>query len=116
MTDTYRILLEHSIYANQSHLSHALDNIQGKRRSRILTGQDINTFLNLIHTGFYRKIKMYSPDGFVPVNYKYRAPITWIEWTHDNPLYVRIGVSDAKRSHGQGSIRLFNKKIGVSIA
>jgi type IV pilus biogenesis protein CpaD/CtpE len=85
----------------------AAKTIEGKRRQRTLAETDAADFLQLTAANPGCRVRVYSAQGFVPLAYKYRAPITYIESQPDGTVTVRE--ADAKRSNGDGSTRVVAK-------
>lgn len=83
-----------------------LEKIQGKRKTRIIGARQIIQALNIIDTEAPRRIRIYSPDGFVPNSYKYQCLISYVEATsEDGENYnIDVAVTGAKRSQGSGSL------------
>lgn len=79
---------------------------EGGRRTRTLTEADVRVFLATVKTHPDKSVRVYANRGdFVPVSYRYRAPITMLEyWPDEGDKRGGACVSegDAKRPHGKG--------------
>jgi hypothetical protein len=76
--------------------------LEGARKARTLTTDDVDRFFELVNSGKYKQI-MVRAGQYVPNSYRYRAPMTVIVgYLADNGWTIMVGETDAKRTRGCG--------------
>lgn len=79
---------------------------EGGRRVRTLAEADVRVFLATVKTHPDESVRVYANRGeFVPRSYKYRAPITILEYWPDEGDKrggACVSETDAKRARGKG--------------
>jgi hypothetical protein len=92
---------------DQQKLFEAAVKLQGRRKRRYISGQEILIMARLDRKRSLagKRIRVYSWDGFVPNSYKYPATIDYIERWYDDDGNKHFGVfqTGASRSGGNGA-------------
>lgn len=73
---------------------------------RGVTPDELDAVLDAIDAGqVTRRIRAYSPQGFVPNSYRYRCQIQYVEGVAvEGGWRVTLGWTGAQRSRGQGAL------------
>ncbi len=104
--------------SDMQRLTAKVEAANGRRRSRIVGGEEIRKFVELALENPGKAVTVYSFDGFVPNSYSYRAPITVLVRPEGESGLAKAfaRVVDAKRTGGRGSLMVVGGQGGKSDA